>query len=307
MGGSEVQLLKDKLKYGQYLVLYFDLMGVKGELFKDIERHCSSVEIAQLKRIDESMSVVSGFVAAMRNLRRTYHENAGAVFDAMAEGVSVPTINRDRERFVLDCKNLEMGIQQGSDTVWVYVRDDDTLAVACVVWDLLLDLALAIVNGLRHDVAIRGCLVRGTAWQPYAGCLFGPVFNEADDFEKKVAEYPRIVVSDCFKCFCERMLNRMSPGIANEDDSLVPYAMIRRDADDISIFDFANPKCNRAWDCFMKRQYPEDKLSFRDLFQVAVDRVEANRERFQAAGEEKLHSKYRKLEDYLKARITAGN
>lgn len=226
-----------KFKVGQYAVLYFDLMGVRQSLFRGIDYHSSEVDQEKQFEIDRTCGSVLGFLKGIKGLHEQFTRHPEELYEQFMAGCEEAKSPDHRAEFLRQVKCLHVGIQQGSDTTLLYVKDDCEVAQMIVsMW--MLTLPLYILSAMSKGVLVRGCLTRGTGWEMRKNCLFGPVIHEAAVAEEATADYPRIVVTGSFYSMCATTLARMQISQPPPTCSINPFKMLDVDVDGHVVFDY---------------------------------------------------------------------
>src|SRR5450759_942082 len=94
-------------------------------------------------------------------------------------------------------KEAKLVSRQFSDTFLFYspVINSRGDVTAAALDPMLLAAALALLTGLAKETPARGAIVVGAGTEIAEGELYGPVLAAADRIEKKIAGYPRVIVS----------------------------------------------------------------------------------------------------------------
>lgn len=225
---------------GQYIVLYFDLMGVRRSLFFGIDYHSSIVSEEKQNEIDRTTETILGFLNGMQELHDMFTKDPSGLYETFMEGESSAKTPEHKAEFLRQAKSIRMGIQQGSDTTLLYVKDDCEVARMVVsMWMTVLP--LQIIAAMSSGVLMRGCLTVGTGWEIRDNCLFGPVIHEAAEKEANEANYPRILVTDSYREMCQNTLSSMALSSPSVDPSINAFEMLKKDYDNKLVFDYLGP------------------------------------------------------------------
>ena len=225
---------------GQYIVLYFDLMGVRQSLFSGIDYHSSTVSEEKQKEIDRTSKTILGFLNGMQELHDMFTKGSSDLYETFMEGETSAKTSEHKAEFKRQAESIRMGIQQGSDTTLLYVKDNCEAARMVVsLWMTILP--LQIVTAMSSGVLMRGCLTVGTGWEIRDNCLFGPVIHEAAEIESKEANYPRILVTESYRKMCQNTLSSMALSSPSVDPSINAFEMLKEDFDNKFIFDYLGP------------------------------------------------------------------
>lgn len=283
---------------GQYFVLYFDLMGVKGELFKNLPPHEGEVTEEKQKEIDTVSRTILNFLSDIQSLHRLVKDTPDRLYDSFMRDAGPARTQASKDDFVRQAAKLRVGVLQGSDTTMLYVRDSGELTwIVLSMW--LLKLPLFILTAMREGVFVRGCLLRGTAWEIKDNCLFGPVIREADEIERNLADYARIVATKEFVSKCVETctaIERTKPGATRCNHSLLSFG---RDEGDLFYFDYLGERAvNCIGEIFLREKRDLHELA--NLIRGVRGEIIARLERFK---DERVHQKYEKLLTYFDAKV----
>lgn len=95
-----------------------------------------------------------------------------------------------------------MGLQQFSDSTLFYASLEGADSVGLGIFvSWCLTLAAYFIRLLSEHLMIRGGIALGKGWEIGRDCLYGPVLEDVYALESKIAEFPRIVVSEkAYRC-----------------------------------------------------------------------------------------------------------
>ena len=101
------------------------------------------------------------------------------------------------------------------------------------------------ITSLAAKIPIRGSIAIGPGLELEDNFIYGPPLAEAHYLENKIAEYPRIVISDSVLEFLsgnvtysnDNMINRMMCSISKRC-----YSYLYKDTDGMYIIDFLGPQ-----------------------------------------------------------------
>ena len=287
-----------KFDVGQYFVLYFDLMGIKGELFKNLPPHEGEVTEEKQKEIDTVSRTILNFLNAIQSLHSLVKDTPDRLYDSFMRDAGPARTQASKDDFVRQAAKLRVGVLQGSDTTMLYVRDSGELTwIVLSMW--LLKLPHFILTAMREGVFVRGCLLRGTAWEIKDNCLFGPVIQAADEIERTQADYPRIVATNEFVYKCVETCNaieRMKPGSTDRNHSLLCFD---KDKDGSFYLDYLGMRAVKCiGEIFLREKRDLHELA--NLIRGVRGEIVARLERFK---DERVHQKYEKLLTYFDAKV----
>ena len=293
------QPTETKFKLGQYVVLYFDLMGVRQSLFNGIDYHSSEVSEDKQKEIDRTSDTILGFLNGIQELHDMFKENASGLYDLFMKDASEYATPNHKEEFLRQAERISVGIQQGSDTTLLYIRDDCE-AAQMIITEWMVFLPLYIIAAMSKGVLVRGCLARGTAWEIRKDCLFGPVIHEAAQIEKCEAKYPRIIATPQYCKMCADTMARLNISKPLPTNPINPFKMLSQDYDEKMIFDYLGPIALAGLnEIFVRKGYGLKSLEA--LVNGARDYVQYSCVRYKS--DEKLSDIYQKLCAYFDERL----
>lgn len=292
--------IEAKFKLGQYAILYFDLMGVRRSLFNGIDGHSSEVSVDKQEEIDKISGSILGFLNGIQQLHDMFKNDPSGLYDLFMHGTPKYATPEHRAEFLRQAESVSVGIQQGSDTTLLFIRDDCE-AAQMIIMAWMAVLPLYILAAMSKGVLVRGCLARGTAWEIRKNCLLGPVIHEAAYIEKCEAKHPRIIATPQYCNMCENTMARLHISKPKPRDQVNPFAMLSIDHDDKMIFDYLGPMALAGLNkIFEKKSHGLERLEA--LVNEARDFVLLSLIRYK--DDEKLTNKYQKLLAYMDERLS---
>lgn len=172
-----------------YIVCYFDFLGQRSGLLKKV-RESSDMGSVQ-SEVDKVSVSIKTFNELVRGSRKQIVENPENLF-------SIIKLPDEMKGAILDkIKACHLGLQQFSDSTLFYasLEGDDCIGLGIFVsWCLLL--AVDFIKLLAEQFMIRGGIAVGKGWEIEPDCLYGPILEDVYALESKIAEFPRIVVSE---------------------------------------------------------------------------------------------------------------
>lgn len=184
-----------------YGVIYLDVLGQKELINKfaknnasvDDERHLQKVLQHIKKLLDGLMKLKEQFVE--ENAEALYHQISN---NCTSTNSSVLLSDVTVERVRNSLRETSFGIQQFSDSTLLYARLDGSDSCMAKV---LLGLLVALLPGVMLEafakgIFFRGAITVGDAWELDDNNLYGSAIHEAYELEEKVAQWPRIVLSE---------------------------------------------------------------------------------------------------------------
>jgi hypothetical protein len=178
---------RNSFSIGHYLVALIDILGQKEKLLelKDLpafpEEH---------KRFIETLKDTYGVVETFRNAFDTFFQR---FLSDSSKGFPLPAPLRQQ---FADLRVTSVKTQRFADTVIVYasLRTDAGNVPLNGVFAALLACSSTFLATLAGGFPCRGGIDIGLAAELHEGEIYGPALNSAYDLERRVAQYPRIVV-----------------------------------------------------------------------------------------------------------------
>lgn len=172
-----------------YIVCYFDFLGQRSGLLKEVRE---AKDIAPLQpEVDKVSESIKTFNQLVRGARELIEKNPEKLLSMM----KIPDASKGP---LLDkTKSCHLGLQQFSDSTLFYasLEGEDCIGLGIFVsWCLLL--AEDFIKLLAEHFMIRGGIAVGKGWEIEPDCLYGPVLEDVYAIESKIAEFPRIVISE---------------------------------------------------------------------------------------------------------------
>lgn len=219
---------------GSYFVLYFDVQGVRDQVFRDVDPKSGTVTAEKQLEINEFSTALRDLFASFAQIGYFITERRDEYLNYLTQGMALS--ENERASLFEDIKNIHIGAQQFSDSTLIYVRD--TGSISRVVFEqCMARCAYEIVKVMGRGVYVRGAMSYGTGWELMPNCLFGPIIQEVYDIEQKIANTFRIVVTPAFWREASKDLGELkSNGL--DVSKPHPFKMIARDPDGVLIFDY---------------------------------------------------------------------
>lgn len=301
--------MEQKLNYeygnvGKYFVLYFDVQGVRDQIFTGIDKYSAQVTSEKQQDInclsDALRSMLSAFVAMECFIK----ENPREYLDYIVKDDK--RINTEQKKSLLkDINKVSMGVQQFSDSTLIYVRDTGNISQV-LFEQCMARCAYELIKVMGKGIYVRGAMAYGAGWEVAPNCLFGPVLQEVYEIEQRIANTFRIVVTPHFYEFTRRKLADLERRGVNMNKSF-PFKMISRDPDGVLIFDYLSDVSLENMLRFEKDSLTALKIIGENLAEAYNVIVKRHRELLSNVDEDQKKSrlilKYIMFMSYLEARL----
>lgn len=289
---------KGNINYYFYLLAFVDVLGQK-EVFQELENEALSDNHPKLIEAHKQTAL---FVDRLRSGFKDF-------FDAYTldkePSVKVPTEKMDQFKAMLK-SNLKH--QRFSDSIQAYVclhTDQYHSNAINGVFGTLLACGGMLLLSLASKKAFRAGIEVGLGTELENGEIYGPVLYKAYELEHKVAEYPRIVIGQELINYLGQLANghQQMEEQVKEDVELCKLMatnclkMIVRDLDGVPILDYLGDEFMRSIN-----ESPERAKEYRNVFDLALQFVEAEYAKRKQAGDKKLALRYYLLLNYFKAK-----
>ena len=196
-----------------YIVCYFDFLGQRSGLLKKVRESIDIDSVqSEVDKVSESIKIFNELV---RGIRKMIVEQPEKLFSVMKVPDEIKGALLDK------IKGCHLGLQQFSDSTLFYanLEGEDCFGLGVFVsWCLIL--AVNFIKVLSEHLTIRGGITLGKGWEIEPDCLYGPVIEDVYAIESKIAEFPRIVVS-------ENVYQRL--GVLDLQQNLLPFKFNRSD------------------------------------------------------------------------------
>lgn len=289
---------KGNINYYFYLLAFIDVLGQK-EVFQELENEALSDNHPKLIEAHKQTAL---FVEKLRSGFKDF-------FDAYTvdkePSVKVPPEKMDQFKAMLK-SNLKH--QRFSDSIQAYVclhTDQYHSNAINGVFGTLLACGGMLLLSLASKKAFRAGIEVGLGTELENGEIYGPVLYKAYELEHKVAEYPRIVIGKELINYLEQLANgrQQMEKQVKEDVELCKLMatnclkMIVRDLDGVLILDYLGDEFMRSIN-----ESPERAKEYSNVFDLALQFVEAEYAKRKQAGDKKLALRYYLLLNYFKTK-----
>ena len=292
---SRITNQKKDYLIGNHVVAVLDVLGQQQKL----QGWARLPEVLPLttdyvKALKQTVGTVISFQEGFENF---FCEFAAAERSQSLVGVLTPQQQAAAHRF----KRCDLKRQQFADTFVFYAPIRNSAGDTSVIplYGLLSACCMAMLFSLAAGVPVRGALAVGTGVEICKNNFYGPALAEAHHFENKVAEYPRIVVSDSTLAF-----SSMKKGFS--DDEMVEKLMatladvcrsfLCRDTDGMMIVDFLGAGMRTLTE-------PPEQEVLRGVAK-GYEFVCSEWKRFRDARDPKHALRYYRLKEYMESRLS---
>lgn len=207
-----------------YIVLYFDMLGFRGNILRPLKDANGVVDDRIMSNIIKYSAAAHVFLENARKLYRSFMEDRKATLARILPGISC-------DKGICNQK-FDMGLQQFSDTSMIYIEDAGVISWM-IAQQMLMQMSEHIFDLMQHDMYLRGCLTVGSGWVIEENCLFGQVVEDCYNAEQNQAGYQRVIVTTEFK-------KRLKEVFGNLDDCGRKYwsSLFAEDYDGQLVFDY---------------------------------------------------------------------
>lgn len=289
---------KGNINYYFYLLAFIDVLGQK-EVFQELENEALSDNHPKLIEAHKQTALF------VEKLRSGFKDFFDAYTADKEPSVKVPPEKMDQFKAMLK-SNLKH--QRFSDSIQAYVclhTDKYHSNAINGVFGALLACGGMLLLSLASKKAFRAGVEVGLGTELDNGEIYGPVLYKAYELEHKVAEYPRIVIGKELINYLEQLANgrQQMEKQVKEDVELCKLMatnclkMIVRDLDGVLILDYLGDEFMRSIN-----ESPERAKEYSNVFDLALQFVEAEYAKRKQAGDKKLALRYYLLLNYFKTK-----
>jgi hypothetical protein len=289
---------KGNINYYFYLLAFVDVLGQK-EIFQELEQEALSDNHPKLIEAHKQTALF------VDKLRSSFKDFFDAYTADKEPSVKVSPDKMDQFKAMLK-SNLKH--QRFSDSIQAYVclhTDRYHSNAINGVFGTLLACGGMLLLSLASKKAFRAGIEVGLGTELENGEIYGPVLYKAYELEHKVAEYPRIVIGQELINYLGQLANghqQMEEQVKEDVDLCKLMAtnclkMIVRDLDGVPILDYLGDEFMRSIN-----ESPERAKEYRNVFDLALQFVEAEYAKRKQAGDKKLALRYYLLLNYFKAK-----
>jgi len=283
---------EDEIHCGWYVTLLVDVLG-QGEAISHLAFLPQTEE--QKTAFFQAIKNSAGKVDLVRRLITQFFESF------LHTPLSIPTSElTDEQRVQCDILNdYRIGTQMFSDTVIAYSPLSTGAGRVSTkgVYAMVFAAASTLILCLSKEVALRGGIDVGVAMELHDNDLYGPALMTVDYLEKKVAQWPRIVVSKGLMQFLRQMMRTPCADLVDQMNCKVAetcLSIIAPDVDGVAIIDYLGDAFRRTFGSVDQRSIVEAGLAF----------ARREHEQFSRSGNYKLALRYGLLRQYYEERMT---
>ncbi len=289
---------KGNINYYFYLLAFIDILGQK-EAFQGLEDAPLSDNHPKLIEAHKQTALF------VERLRSGFKDFFDAYTADKEPSVKVPPEKMDQFKAMLK-SNLKH--QRFSDSIQAYVclhTDQYHSNAINGVFGTLLACGGMLLLTLASKKAFRAGIEVGLGTELENGEIYGPILYKAYELEHKVAEYPRIVIGQELINYLGQLANghlQMEKQV-EEDVKLCKLMatnclkMIVRDLDGVPILDYLGDDFIRSIN-----ENSEKAKEYKNVFDLALQFIEAEYAKRKQAGDKKLALRYYLLLNYFKAK-----
>ncbi len=284
---------RQKSTCGHYVVGLIDVLGQRKQLGGWNSLPETSAGQATFKRaLKNTAGVVADFRKDFRRFVHKYASHDGSLPEHTR-------LTKDQKAEYYRLRDVELGCQQFSDTVILY----SPLAVhrggppINAVYGMLVGTAYMLLTWLARGVPLRGGINIGMAIDYFPKEIYGPVLPCVNHLEKKVAQYPRVVVGAEVTKYLEACVAKPNRGIADQLNRVMAtecQSLIDRDQNGALFVNFLGDG--------LRLIYP-DKADYREQVKKGHAFAKREHERFVAGGDQKLAPRYARLRQYYESNM----
>jgi hypothetical protein len=277
-----------KISFGRYFVGVFDVLG-------------QSDKLSQWKEVPErnSTSFSDEFLHAIHDTWYTV-DKIRTRFKRFCKRIEIPSAPQhlSKEEQAQYCQQTEFEIRTShfSDTIVVYAANENSsgFLTNAGILGLLAASGNILFTGFLQKIVMRGGITFDISGDFGDGDFYGPALARAHYLEKKIADYPRIVVDDVAVNYLKNNRKNENESLANRGIAEECLKLIGTDSDGLHIVDYLNAEFSRTMS------------EWHEMRTDAFEFVESELSRFRSASQvpekEKLVQRYERLREYSLSR-----
>lgn len=277
------------LLLGFWCVGIVDLLGQRDRL-----RHLTSVPTDKAE-YERALGVLKETLGPVLQLRESFRRT----FEIMAQPTHIlHDLSPDALVLAKQMRRTDVETHGFSDSFLLAtsLRTDDPMRIPMTsIYAMLYSTAGMMIAGLADGHPLRGGVDVGVGVRIAHGDVYGPVVVRAHELESEHAQYPRVVLGETLVRYVSG-LQAMEPTTPQEglarDLARESAGIITRDGDGLFMIDALGPGMRR-----FENTYTPAMLKAAQAF------VTDSHDRFTAAANIKLASRYGRLRRYLEARL----
>ncbi len=282
---------EDVVHCGWYVTLLVDVLG-QGEA---ISRLASLPQTEEQK--DNYLRAVKDSAGKVDEVRQLISEFFRSYLNTTSSIPLSQLTNEQRVQYDI-LNDYRIGTQMFSDTVIAYspLSTSSGRVSTKGVYTMVLAAASTLIHSLSDEVALRGGIDVGVAMELHDNDLYGPALMTVDYLEKKVAQWPRIVVSKGLIQFLHQMMRTPCADLVDQMNYKLAetcLSIIAPDVDGVAIIDYLGDAFRRTFGSANQRPIVEAGLAF----------AHREHERFSQKGDYKHTLRYSLLRQYYEERM----
>lgn len=290
----------DTIEYGNYVVAFVDVLGQK-EHFSKLDKYeiITDTQDSGLKEsIIELHKQTAMFVSDLRGFYDGFFESSTGEREVPA---GVPP---DKVHLFKQARKCNLKSKSFSDCLQMYTplkTESWHCHAANAVYAMIFACGSSMLWSLAKNKVIRAGIDVGIGIEIGENEVYGPAWFKAHHLESKVADYPRIVISDRTYNYLGNLAigHRQSSDQTQEDIGICKsmavktMSFIRKDYDGVFVVDYLSDEFTSG-----ARSAVGDE-GFNLLIQDATKYVNAECERFAKENNKKLLRRFKILQKYI--------
>lgn len=266
-----------------YLAVYIDILGQKNNLRK----------ITSLPKNNEDEKKFSELLKNTAGKVKTLHDNFNAMFETQTKEtkLDISKLTPEQQKIFKEARDPKLETLKFSDTIILYftLNKKENITPFQSVYSALASTANVMILSLMKNTPLRGAIDIGIGTNLKESGLYGPILNNLHHMESKIAEYPRILISNNLVNMLqngEEDLKNKTDHLSNIEKTMINNTkpLIRHDSDSLYILDYMNQPIKEA----LKKEHYNKILDF----------IEQEKRSFKENKE--LLSMYNKLKSYIR-------
>jgi hypothetical protein len=283
----------DIIKFGQYVVGFFDLLG-QAELLRqmDFVPRTEGESAAFTQKLRKTMGPVLVLRSDFQKYFQGITQHAPSLVPLMA-------LTKEFQDMYARLRDTRLEMQHFFDSVIIYcpVANRFNEVTTIGAHGVLVACGMAMLLSLARQMPLRGAVELGVCGEIAPGDIYGSGVVKAHDLEEGIARYPRIVIGKDLIVFLTRNTLKTSQPIPFQqqvNDRLAREALglICKDCDEVPMIDFLGQG-------FLDMSRDP---AIRIAVKAGFDFVTSECTRFTQEGKADLAERYRQLKRYFHSR-----
>lgn len=277
-------------KLGYYALTYIDILNQKSILDKMNKLPVTDEEMKKYKLLlQKSIGVIDAF----RKSFEIFHTSRLK----SRQKKDLPGLTDEQKKAMEKFQNSDIKHQYFSDTVIYYTglsKDLSTIPISDI-YTLMIMTSFVFLVTLAGGVVSRGCIEAGIGTNALENEIYGPVIRFGYQLEKKVAEYPRIVIGGIlFNIIKNEMkIEDNSPeGTIRKLHAQKCFNLVKRDMDGVMILDY------------LGKEIKDTKIKIEDIIKDAHRFIITSLKNHYSNNNYKLVKRYLLLQNYFETCIS---